>query len=60
MTREKVRKGIATYLTRQFIWSEPDEMPEDECYEEADHILAYLHSQGLRLPSGESLIKEKE
>ncbi len=43
----KIREGIARYLTKQFIWSEPDEMPEDECYTEADYIPSYLHSQGI-------------
>nr|MDD5220092.1 hypothetical protein [Candidatus Bipolaricaulis sp.] len=41
MTEEKLRKQIANYLTKQFVFL-PEELPEDECLEEADRILSLI------------------
>lgn len=37
---DEARKEIAQYLTKQFVWYDPTDLPENECYGEADHILA--------------------
>ncbi|KKM93995.1 hypothetical protein LCGC14_1202780 [marine sediment metagenome] len=36
VTNPRLREDIAGYLTKQFVWTEVDEMPKDECYSEAD------------------------
>jgi len=52
MSREEMREGLYTLrfhgrYGKNYKLSYPD----------VDEILSYLHSQGLRLPNGESLIR---
>ena len=59
MTRqEKIREGIKGIET---LWyREPPEYTVAPPYRSfAGHLLHYLHSQGIRLPDGSSLIKEE-
>jgi len=46
--QEEIRDWLNKFLTRQFI-SEPDMLPNDECLAEAEEILQYLDSKGVRV-----------
>ena len=59
-TKEEIREGINQYLTKRFICDIDGEVPSDECLHEADALLAFLHSQGVKLSNGESLIEEEK
>ena len=55
-TREEIREWIRRIIKNDYVFLPDEKVYLDECSED---ILIYLHSQGLRLPNGEPLIKEE-
>ena len=63
MTREKLREDVAEVLSFSHVdeeWEDLSEHSKVGYRNEATILLSYLHSQGIRLPDGSSLIEEKK